>query len=230
MKLLVSVRSAEEALAALEGGADVIDIKEPARGSLGRADDAIIAATLQVVAGRRTVSAACGELLEANPSATRPQGQFSLSYVKWGLAGCARHADWPQLLAVAARALPANCRPVAVAYADWQRAESPSPENVCAFTCEQSWGAFLIDTWRKDGTILLDALPLARIEQLVQHCREARMLVALAGSLGELEIKKLLPLAPDWIAVRGSACRDGDRGAVIDAARVRRLVSLCSHP
>ena len=40
--LLVSVRSAAEALSALAGGADVIDVKEPNRGSLGAADDETI--------------------------------------------------------------------------------------------------------------------------------------------------------------------------------------------
>ena len=34
-KLLVSVRSADEAEVALEGGADIIDVKEPLHGSLG---------------------------------------------------------------------------------------------------------------------------------------------------------------------------------------------------
>ena len=34
-RLLVSVRSAAEALAALAGDADLIDVKEPAGGSLG---------------------------------------------------------------------------------------------------------------------------------------------------------------------------------------------------
>ena len=35
MHLLVSVRNAEEAAAALAGGADVIDAKDPAAGALG---------------------------------------------------------------------------------------------------------------------------------------------------------------------------------------------------
>ena len=35
MHLLVSVRSAEEAASALAGGADVIDAKDPAAGTLG---------------------------------------------------------------------------------------------------------------------------------------------------------------------------------------------------
>jgi uncharacterized protein (UPF0264 family) len=66
MKLLVSVRSMEEAQAALEGGADLIDIKEPNRGPLGKARDSVIAAIVEVVAGRRPVSAAMGELCDAN--------------------------------------------------------------------------------------------------------------------------------------------------------------------
>ena len=50
-KLLVSVRCAEEATAALAGGADIIDVKEPRRGSLGRADDRVIREVMEVVAG-----------------------------------------------------------------------------------------------------------------------------------------------------------------------------------
>ncbi len=62
--LLVSVRDAAEAAASLAGGADLIDVKEPARGPLGRADAATIAAVVQAVGGRVPVSAALGELRE----------------------------------------------------------------------------------------------------------------------------------------------------------------------
>jgi uncharacterized protein (UPF0264 family) len=81
--LLVSVRSAEEAAAALAGGADLIDVKEPSRGSLGRADDATIAAVVRTVGGQRPVSAALGELRD-HPSPCAVPG---LAYLKWGLAG-----------------------------------------------------------------------------------------------------------------------------------------------
>src|SRR5438128_1572682 len=60
--LLVSVRSAAEAEIAIGAGAALIDVKEPSRGPLGRADDTTIAAVVKQVAGRRPVSAALGEL------------------------------------------------------------------------------------------------------------------------------------------------------------------------
>ena len=63
-KLLVSVRSADEAQAALDGGASIIDVKEPSLGSLGRASEAAIAAVVNRVARRIPISAALGDLDE----------------------------------------------------------------------------------------------------------------------------------------------------------------------
>src|SRR6266478_5781453 len=89
--LLVSVRSPAEAEAALRGGAALIDVKEPGRGSLGRAEDAVIAAVIAAVAARRPVSAALGELMEEG---SQPFSGPGLSFVKWGLAGAAAVGDW----------------------------------------------------------------------------------------------------------------------------------------
>jgi hypothetical protein len=239
MDLLVSVRSAAEAEAALAGGAALIDVKEPARGSLGCADEATINAVLRAVAGRRPVSAALGELAENEKKKGKKKGTFifsraqekmnvpfSLAFAKWGLAGCRGRPDWPGELADTARLLPPGCRPVAVAYADWQRAAAPSPAEVCAFAGARRWGAFLIDTWRKDGTTLLDYLTLDELRELRDRCRAADVPIALAGSLGVDQLRLLRPLRPDWFAVRGAACRGGQRTQAIDAERVRRLVDL----
>ncbi len=219
--LLVSVRSAAEAAAALAGGADLIDVKEPSRGALGRADDAVIRAVVAVVGGRRPVSAALGDLDEQ----PQPPNGDGLAFVKWGLAGAIRQDNWRGRLTTAIRQLPASCRAVAVAYADGQRAEAPEPETVAAFAAESGCAAFLLDTWHKDGTTLRDWLADRRIEALVRFCRAARVRTALAGALDAEQIAALRDAAPDWFAVRGAACRGG-RGGTVDIERVQRLVSL----
>jgi len=219
MQLLVSVRSVTEAEAALAGGASLIDVKEPARGSLGRADDAVIAEVIRFVASRRPVSAALGELID-NPA---PFAGTGLSYAKWGLAGWGEDDSWRRELKAAAKRLQetdATCRAVAVAYADWRRAQAPPPEMVAAFVREHRWQAFLIDTWHKDGTTLLDWLSLAEADRL---CRAGGVRVALAGSLGLGEVATLRVVEPDWFAVRGAVCRGGRRGDTVDANAVRRL-------
>jgi uncharacterized protein (UPF0264 family) len=219
MQLLVSVRSAEEAQAALAGGAGLIDVKEPTRGSLGPADPVVISEVLHAVAGRAPVSAALGELLDAPIEVACSE----LSFVKWGLSG-GQGKDWRGALLRAHRL--GRCRPVAVAYADWSRANAPSPADVCDFAIAHSWGAFLLDTWRKDGTTLLDWLSLSELTELRTRCQHAGVPVALAGSLGKAEIRDLLVLQPDWFAVRGAVCRSGRRTDSIDASRVRSLADL----
>jgi uncharacterized protein (UPF0264 family) len=119
-----------------------------------------------------------------------------------------------------------KCTAVAAVYADWQRAGSPSPEEVCHFLCERHWKVFLVDTWEKDGTTLLDWLSLKTLQKLCETCRRHGIRVALAGSLGEKQIRRLGFLKPDWFAVRGAACRQGRRRNSIDPGAVRRLVEV----
>jgi uncharacterized protein (UPF0264 family) len=219
--LLVSVRSVAEAEAAAAGGAALIDVKEPAAGSLGRAADETIAAVIAWADGRRPVSAALGELRD-NPA---PVACAGLSYAKWGLAGCGGRGDWCRELAGAARRLQQadpECKLVPVAYADWQRAQAPSPKDVCQFTGAHACGAMLIDTWQKDGTTLLDWL---RLDEVMHLCWTAPVPVALAGSLGPNEVQALLPARPAWFAVRGAVC-GGGRGGTVERERVARLVTL----
>ena len=64
MKLLVSVRNAIDASAALAGGADIIDAKEPASGALGAVDLATFQHIVAAVADARPVTAALGDAVD----------------------------------------------------------------------------------------------------------------------------------------------------------------------
>jgi uncharacterized protein (UPF0264 family) len=226
MELLVSVRSATEALAALEGGAALIDVKEPAHGPLGRAADRTIAEVVRAIAGRRPVSAAMGELLQARP----PYASEGLAFLKWGLAGCRDHPCWRYDLAAAigqVEARATGCRGVTVAYADAERAGAPPVAEIVEVARQQPGGVLLLDTYGKgDGRTLLDWLSVREIARTRRLCRDAGVRVALAGSLGAEEIRSLLPVRPDWFAVRGAVCAGKDRHNTISAEKVRILVEL----
>ncbi len=160
-ELLVSVRSVTEAATALDGGAQLIDVKEPDHGSLGRADQATIEAVLHFIDTRCPVSAALGEWVEGAPAIRDPR----LAFVKWGLAGCTG-TDWQEKMG-AELTLGGNPRTVLVAYADWQCARAPDLVEVVALACRQPGSVLLIDTCCKEaGTLkkncrptLLDWLP-----------------------------------------------------------------------
>ena len=224
-QLLVSVRSVAEAESALLGGAGLIDMKEPSRGSLGRVSPEIMQDIIDFVAGRATLSAAMGELLE-NDERPKVSG---LSYAKWGVAGCGRVKDWRSRLKALAQQMQGNTpgsNLVVVAYADWQQAAAPTPQQICEFACSGGFRAFLIDTWRKDNKTLLDWLPVSKVADLVNDCRSAGVATALAGRLGTREIGLLHASRPDWFAVRSAVCRKGLRKQAVEQAAVRELAGM----
>ena len=226
-QLLVSVRSADEALTALAGGAALIDVKEPARGSLGRADTLVMMEIAKAINRRRPVSAALGEW--ADGSRTIPD--VDLKYVKWGLAGCRRAPAWRRDLANLLK-LQRRPQPVLVAYADWQCAQAPPLEEVFALAMDHPGSVMLLDTHCKDANTknkrptLLDWLPASDVVDLCCRARAAQVKIALAGSLGFDEIRTLKSASPNWFAVRGAVCSAGERRAEVQVEKVSQLVEL----
>ena len=227
--LLVSVRSAAEATAALAGGADVIDVKEPTRGSLGSADWVTIQGVVRVVNGTVPVTAAMGELVDlqngpANEQQSIPGG---VKAFKIGLAGCANWGGWRSNWRQAIKRINGNCtlsmpRPVGVAYADWQAAASPRPHEVLNAAYELSCAAILVDTWSKSSGSLFEHWPPDDLHKFIKTARAGSMSVVLAGSLRGADMSLAASLAPDLVAVRAAACDDG-RNGTISTDRVRQL-------
>jgi (5-formylfuran-3-yl)methyl phosphate synthase len=232
--LLVSVRSAREAAAALEGGADLIDIKEPRRGALGRASNDVVSAVLDSVAGKRPVSAALGELSQLRDTLPVP----GLSFVKCGLANLGGSKRWQrQLLNLRERIGGSRQAPelVNVAYVDWKNAAAPPWQDVAEFALRKSGGVLLLDTfdkkWRSKAkanrpATLLDWLTDSEICQLCHDCHRAGVRIALAGSLRVRQILQLIDARPTWFAVRGAACEANKRDGEIHVLKVLDLVEL----
>jgi uncharacterized protein (UPF0264 family) len=235
-QLLVSVRNAAEAEAALAGGAALIDVKEPRNGPLGRASDETIATVVQAVAGRRPVSAALGELSDPSVCRYPPFGDYA--FLKWGLHQAGR-LQWRERVERFDNHLLSfmpNCRQVLAAYADWELANAPPLDEVCAYVLRRrSGGVLLLDTFTKAAPpgaarpTLLDFVSPSTIVRLCERCRDAGVRVALAGSLGRAEIEELMPAEPNWFAVRGAVCAGSDRAATVSASKVRELAELLGN-
>ena len=217
--LLVSVRSADEARAAVEGGATVIDVKDPARGPLGRAARVVWRSVREAVPDCLPVSVALGELAEWDEHETDGD-VLGLAYRKIGLAHSG--ADWADRWASVRDRSPGPPW-IAVAYADWSEAGAPAPDAVLdvALAIPDCVG-LLVDTWDKSRPAPVDL----SWSPIVARAKATGRLVALAGRLDPDAIRRLAPLRPDLFAVRGAACSGGDRNAAIDAGRVARLARL----
>ena len=219
--LLVSVRNSKEALAALAGGADIIDVKEPLAGSLGSATPQIWGEIAQVIGDRKPLSAALGELTDWD--GTLPSEPFR--YVKWGLSGLRGNALRDRLASAFFDVGESSLLPVAVAYADFERAGCPRPLEILELAAGMGAPVLLIDTFVKDGRVLTDFCDLEEIATLRHRSAGMGMALALAGSLNKASIEILAPFGPDWFAVRGAVC-SGSRTGEIDSQLVRAMAQL----
>lgn len=226
--LLVSVRDLAEARIALAAGVDLIDVKEPSRGSLGAASAEVWQSVIEFVADRRPVSLALGELVEGIDPERLPLAAGA-RFAKVGLAGMRSDANWPQRWRDVVENLPAGTRPVAVAYADWLVAGAPSPEEVLAVGAAAACPYLLVDTFNKSRGNLLAHLSANELHVLAAQARAAGIELVLAGSLDERTIAELLPLSPAYMAVRGAVCK-GNRSGQIDETKIKRLQEILAAP
>jgi uncharacterized protein (UPF0264 family) len=218
LRLLVSVRDAEEAIVALGGGVDVIDVKEPTRGALGRADDETLRRIVDAVGGRAVLSFAGGEAIEQAGSSN----VAGYSLFKYGPAGLANRADSREILFEAWNSAPRGTSPIAVAYVDYEHANAPAPELIVDLAVEFGCAGVLFDTFGKASRLGLTALPEERMALCVTTVREAGLLVSVAGSLGAEDVTDARRLHSDLIAMRGAVCMHG-RDSRVDARRIAEV-------
>jgi uncharacterized protein (UPF0264 family) len=226
MRLLVSVRSADEVSAALVGGADIIDVKEPSRGTLGAADPRVVAAIAAEVPSAIALSIALGDPDAA--SVRSVVGRLALRreagdvILKLGFAGATDEAEMTARLSAAISGSSSPTKLVAVAYADWQRAGAPLPSAILHAAARAGISGVLMDTFTKERGDLFAWISPQGLAQWAAAARSLGLMVALAGSLDSDSMGRVQSARPDVVGVRGAAC-DGGRLGRVSAARVRAL-------
>jgi (5-formylfuran-3-yl)methyl phosphate synthase len=232
MKLLVSVVDAVEARAAAAAGADIVDVKNPAEGSLGAPTPAVIAGVRAAVPAGLPVSAAIGDMPDLPGTAALAAlgaARSGATFVKVGLWGVSTEQDAIALLRAVRDGVP-DAVVVAAAYADARRvAHAPlAPELLPRVARAAGVESCLLDTAVKDGRGLLEWLSPDALASLVAEAHGAGLQVALAGALRAEDLPVVRDTAADIAGVRSAACAGGRRTATLDTARVRALAAACA--
>ncbi len=226
--LLISVKNPEEALTVARFPVAILDIKNPENGALGAASRQDLQEIVRALADREPSNApkmlrsfSAGELIDwasTKSNSTIPAfygaelvEQFA--FVKIGLAGMAKPADWKQRWQKVFESLPAVTQPVAVAYLDHGLAGAPPPADVIEFATEQSeCSTILFDTFDKSGD-LFDSLNGDELKRIVSRSRSGGLATVVAGSVSRSNLGIVLVADPDYIGVRGAVC-NGTRESV----------------
>jgi len=233
MKVLISPKDEFEAKAAVDGGADIIDVKNPVEGSLGANFPWVIRQIRDLVPHSIEVSATIGDFPHLPGSASLAALGAAVSganYVKVGLKGSKTQDEAVFLMHHVTRTVKEydiETKVVLAGYADYHRAATLDPFLLPQAARNAGCDVVMVDTFIKDGKGLFDFMDEASCKRFIEEGHGKGLVVALAGSIKLHEIPTLKHIGADIVGIRGAACSHGDRLAgTIRAENVRALMDL----
>ena len=227
MRLLVSVRDADEARAAIAGGADIVDAKEPMLGPLAPVAPGVLHAICAAVPPVIPLSVALGdarpEQLEGVVTAVAPLRRRGALYFKVALLASSP-SDVAPAIGRAVHLL--RQRPDRPAFIVARYVDTPSDTvhltewlDVCAASGAQG---LLLDTSRKDGASLLATVDAESLTALRRAAARHGIWLALAGGMTIGDVPLLSGIRPHVVGARGAAC-DGGRTGTLSTTKVAHL-------
>jgi uncharacterized protein (UPF0264 family) len=232
MQLLVSVADAIDASAALDGGANIIDAKDPMSGPLGAVTLDVFRSIHAVVAGIRPVTAALGDASDemSIERAAHAYAHHGARLVKVGFAGITSPERVRALIEATRAGAAERAGVIATAYADADRVASLDPFAIVDAASRSGAVGVLLDTADKHGPGLRRLMSPARLRSWVTAARGAGLLVAVAGQLTADDLGYVDDAGADIVGVRGAACENGRTVRSLAHAMLRLTFTTTGEP
>ncbi len=235
MKIMVSVANPDETMDAIEGGADIIDIKNPEEGALG-ANLPWITRNIHEIAARefKETSVTTGDMpyLPGTASlAALGAALLRVDYVKIGMLGPKNSEEALNLarsLVKTFQEFKVNSKLIIGGYADYKKFNCVNPLELPKVASEAGVWGILIDVKEKNTNGLFSHLSFKDLENFVEESHNLKLNVALAGSLGREDIPKIIDLRADIMGVRRSVSTSKKGINKINRDKVEELVSTIS--
>ena len=233
MKLLISSTDEKEAVEAIAGGADIIDVKNPKEGALGANFPWIIRRIREITPRNVEVSCALGDMPNlpgAVSLAALGAATTGVDYVKAGLYGLKKQEEAVYLMQGVTRAVKdcnSSIKVVTTGYADAKRVGSVNPMLIPDIAHKAEADIAMIDTAIKDGKNLFAFLTINQLRRFVDAAHDYGLKAAFAGSLKKEDLPAVYALGADVVGLRGAACTRGDRVyGRVTRETVRELVEV----
>ncbi len=231
MKLLVSPINIEEAKAAANGGADIIDVKNPKEGSLGANFPWVIRSIKEAMDFNTPVSATIGDMNYKPGTASLAAMGAAVAgadYVKVGLYDIQtteQAIDMVEHVAKSIKDYDSNKKVVISGYADYKRINSIPLRELPPICAEYGADVVMMDTGIKDGRSTFEFMTNEELSQFVESSHDLGLITAIAGNIKFEDIEAINQIGPDIIGIRGCVC-GGDRNSTIQQKLVKELKSM----
>jgi hypothetical protein len=232
MILMVSVQNLTEALEALKGGADIVDVKNLQEALVGSAHPRVVKEVRDAVPMEIHASVTLGvvpDQVGTVAMAVYTAGVLRATSVKVGFMKTEYEAARETLLASREALEGFETKLIGSLFADNPLHDGLDPHLMVRLAREGQCDGFLIDTLTKDGRNLFDFIPENELREMVFEGKELGMSTALSGHLRIENLDELARINPDIVGVRGAVCQKGDRGSGVHweaVAEFKRQVEL----
>lgn len=210
---MVSVQNLEEALQALKGGADIIDVKNLQEALVGSAHPHIVRDVRNAIPMERHASITLGVVphqVGTVAMAVYTAGVLQATSVKVGFMDH-EYALAEETLHACREALDGfDTKLIGSLFADNSLFGGLEPHHMNKLAKETKCDGWLIDTLTKDGRNLFDFVREEELRDMVFEGKEAGMSTALSGHLRISDLDELARINPDIVGVRGAACQKLD--------------------
>ena len=226
MILMVSVQNLQEALEALAGGADIVDVKNLQEALVGSAHPAVVKEVRGAVPSRHHASVTLGVVPNQAGTvamAAYTAGLLDATSVKVGFMKT-EYAQAVEILLACREALDGfETKLIGSLFADNPLYDGLEPLRMVELSEDGRCDGFLVDTLTKDGRNLFDFLSEDDLRQMVFDGKQLGMSTALSGHLKLDDLDELARINPDIVGVRGAVCSKGDRENGVHREPVREF-------
>ena len=217
-KILVSIKSFNEAMLVLNKGIDIIDFKDPTLGSLGALPIDKIQSCLNIIPPNQLTSATIGDIcdIEEIKKKTLFLSKIEIDFIKIGF-----FFDQKKLKNLfSLKKIVKNKKIIAVLFADKQ-----PTINFIKEIKKINFDGILIDTQNKENGNLRDCLTNNEIKNFVKLSKKENLTIGLAGSLTIDDIDPLRKIHPDYLGFRGALCNSNKRKSDISEILLNKVLS-----
>lgn len=214
MLLMVSVQNLPEALQAVKGGADIVDVKNLQEALVGSAHPKVVKEVRDAVPVENHASVTLGVVpnqVGTVAMAVYSAGTVNATSVKVGFM----KTDYNlavEILQASKEALEGTeTKLIGSLFADNPLYDGLDPYLMPRLAKDGKCDGFLIDTLTKDGRNLFDFMSEPALREIVLEGKEAQQSTALSGHLRMTDLDELARINPDIVGVRGAVCQKGDR-------------------
>ena len=214
MMLMVSVQGLPEALEALAGGADIVDVKNLQEALVGSAKPGVVKQVRDAVPLEHHASVTLGVVPNQGGTvamAVYTAGVLNATSVKVGF----RNSEYDQAVEILRGSREAlqgfDTKLIGSLFADNGLYGGLDSDLMVQLAVDGECDGFLIDTLVKDGRNLFDFISESRLREMVLEGKKYGMSTALSGHLRLDDLDELARINPDIVGVRGAVCSRGDR-------------------